>query len=343
MPAFVLAFFCVGLLTACGQSATEPLRLSGATMGTSWSAVIVPSATGQPPAQDKLQQEMAAILVTVNNQMSTWQADSELSRFNAHHSADWFPVSPALVRVIQTAQQVSELSGGVYDVTVGPLVNLWGFGAGKTGAPAVPDLAALEAAMQKVGYQKLETRSEPPALRKLHPQLYVDLSSIAKGYGVDQLAAYLDGLGIKNYMVEIGGEIHTRGKSPRGDDWRIAIEKPVALERSVQQGLRLPGGGLATSGDYRNFFTAEGQRYSHTFDALTGQPVKHSLASVSVLAENTMLADAYATMLMAMGEVKGKAFVLEKGIDAYFIWRTDEGFAAFATDGFASALLKPDE
>ncbi len=343
MPVLALAFFCLFTLTACGDKAAEPLKLNGQTMGTTWSAVIVPEGdVAKTLKAEVMQTELAEILKTVNDQMSTWQKDSELSNFNRQQTEDWFAVSAELAGVTAAAQEVSQLSDGIYDTTVGPLVNLWGFGA-KSGEQKVPQPADISAAMTNVGYQKLEVRAEPPALRKKVPGLYVDLSSIAKGYGVDQLAVYLDKAGVAHYMVEIGGEIHSKGQSPRGDDWRIAVEKPVALDRMVQQGLLLKGGGLATSGDYRNYFTTDGRRYSHTFDPRSGEPVKHSLASVSVLAENTMLADAYATMLMAMGEVKGKAFALDKGIEAYFIWRTDEGFETFATEGFAAVLISADE
>lgn len=342
MPVFMLAFFMVAL-SACSQSEPEAIRLQGKTMGTTWSAVIPVPAENvtELPDRTALQAALDEVLKTVNDQMSTWQQDSELSTFNRYQQSDWFPVSVQLAAVTQAALEISELSSGVYDVTVGPLVNLWGFGAGKTAeAPDVPQQIAIDAALANVGYKKLDVRLDPPALRKQTSGLYVDLSSIAKGYGVDQLADYLNRLGVSHYMVEIGGEIYTQGQSPRGDDWRIAIEKPVDLGRSVQQGLLLKNGGLATSGDYRNFFSAGGQRYSHTLDLATGYPVKHNLASVSVMAENTMLADAYATLLMALGEVKGRAFALQQGLDAYFIWRTDEGFETFASGQFEQALIK---
>lgn len=344
MPVFVLAFFML-ILTACSKAPPEAVRLQGSTMGTTWSAVIIPPAVNGPglPDDATLKAELDAVLKAVNDQMSTWQQDSELSAFNRYQQTDWFPVSAQLAAVTQAALEVSELSGGVYDVTVGPLVNLWGFGAGRSdGEPEVPEQAAIEAALLNVGFNKLAVRTKPPALRKDPTGLYIDLSSIAKGYGVDQLGEYLQQLGVTDYMVEIGGEIRTRGNSPRGDEWRIAVEKPVDLGRSVQQGLKLEQGGLATSGDYRNFFSAGGRRYSHTIDPATGYPVKHNLASVSVMAESTMLADAYATLLMAMGEVRGREFALEQEIDAYFIWRTDDGFETFASEGFAQALISAD-
>lgn len=343
MPAYVLAFLCLLILNGCSEPEPEAIKLQGKTMGTTWSAVILPPKDSETALPDNvtLQAGLDNVLKTVNDQMSTWQQDSELSTFNRDEQTDWFPVSAQLAEVTQAALVVSRFSEGQYDVTVGPLVNLWGFGAAKKATPpAVPEQDVIDETLLNVGYTKLAVRLDPPALKKQVSGVYVDLSSIAKGYGVDQLAAYLNQFGVTDYMLEIGGEIHVKGRSPRGDNWRIAVEKPVDLGSTIQQGLNLKVGGLATSGDYRNFFSAGGKRYSHTLNPVTGYPVKHSLASVSVMAENTMLADAYATMLMAMGEVKGKAFAVEKGLDAYFIWRTDDGFATFVTDGFKQALIQ---
>ncbi|CAA6811420.1 MAG: Thiamin biosynthesis lipoprotein ApbE [uncultured Thiotrichaceae bacterium] len=343
MPAYVLAFLCLLILNGCSETEPEAIKLQGQTMGTTWSAVILLPKNSETafPDNTALQAGLDNVLKTVNDQMSTWQQDSELSTFNRYEQTDWFPVSGQLAKVTQAALAVSRFSEGQYDVTVGPLVNLWGFGAAKKATPlTVPEQSAIDEILLNVGYTKLAVRLDPPALKKQMRGVYVDLSSIAKGYGVDQLAAYLNQLGVTDYMLEIGGEIHVKGQSPRGDNWRIAVEKPVDLGSSIQQGLNLKAGGLATSGDYRNFFSAGGKRYSHTLNPATGYPIKHSLASVSVMAENTMLADAYATMLMAMGEVKGKAFAVEKGLDAYFIRRTDDGFETFATDGFKQALIQ---
>ncbi|MCB1620651.1 MAG: FAD:protein FMN transferase [Thiothrix sp.] len=344
LPAFLLAFFLWFpglLLVACGTGGAGALRLQGETMGTTWSVIVVPG-DNHPLQAAPVRSGIEQVLRVVNDRMSTWQPDSELSRFNRNRTTNWFPVSSELVDVVEAARGISEISAGIYDVTVGPLVNLWGFGAGQAGTQPVPAEAEIEAARARVGFQHLETREQPPALRKQQPDMYVDLSSIAKGYGVDQVGEYLEAQGSGRYMVEIGGEVRTLGLSPRGDAWRIAIEKPVDLGRAVQQGLKLERGGLATSGDYRNFFTENSRRYSHTIDPVSGRPVIHRLASVSVLAQNTMLADGYATLLMAMGEVKGREFALEHGIDAFFIWRTEHGFDSFATDGFRQLLVAPD-
>lgn len=338
MPILGLAFLFVALLSACESKQPTGFLFQGSTMGTQWHASLVELPEGK--SQADIQAGIEQVLIEVNNQMSTWQKDSEISRFNQSSSADWVAVSPEFVEVVKTANTLSEQSQGVFDISIGPLVNLWGFGAGREAMDAVPNTQQITDVLQQVGYNKLSWQVNPPALKKTVPKLYLDLSAIAKGFGVDQAGRYLESLGIKDYMMEIGGEIRTRGKSPRGDAWRIAIEKPVDQGRAIQQGVALVDSGLATSGDYRNFFVKGGQRYSHTINPKTGYPIKHSLASVSVLAKNTMLADAYATLLMALGEEKGKAFATKHQLAAYFIWRTDEGFETYMTPEFEPVLLE---
>jgi thiamine biosynthesis lipoprotein len=339
MPAWMLAFVFIVVLGACGKTEQASIRLQGESMGTTWhiTLVLAPDANQDAKA---LRIGVEEILARIDAQMSNWRQDSEISRFNQTQSTDWVPVSLDLVKVIEAAQQVSQLSNGVYDITVGPLVNLWGFGSAKK-TETKPSEAEIQNALAKVGYQKLSTQEQPPALRKAIPDMYVDLASIAPGYAVDLIGQYFEQQGISNYMVELGGEVRTLGKSPRSDDWRIGIEKPVDLGHAVQQGMNLVNAGLSTSGDYRDFFMENGKRYSHTIDTSTGYTASHSLASVSVIAENTTLADAYSTMLMAMGELKGKAFADEQQLKAFFIWRTDQGFETYATAGFQPFLVKP--
>lgn len=339
MPAWMLAFVFVVVLGACGKTEQASLRLQGESMGTTWHMTLVLAPDAKQDAK-ALRIGVEEILARIDAQMSNWRQDSEVSRFNQTQSTDWVPVSLDLVKVIEAAQQVSQLSNGVYDITVGPLVNLWGFGSAKK-TETKPSAADIQNALAKVGYQKLSTQEQPPALRKAIPDMYVDLASIAPGYAVDLIGQYFEQQGISNYMVELGGEVRTLGKSPRGDDWRIGIEKPVDLGHAVQQGMNLVNAGLSTSGDYRDFFMENGKRYSHTIDTSTGYTASHSLASVSVIAENTTLADAYSTMLMAMGEVKGKEFSEQHQLKAYFIWRTDQGFETYATAGFQPFLVKP--
>ncbi len=339
MPAWMLALACLVLLTACSSKESTAVRLQGESMGTTWHITFLPNPRLTKDAK-VLRAGVDAILVRIDEQMSNWRKDSEISRFNQAQVTEWFPVSLDLVKVVAAAQQVSQLSKGVYDITVGPLVNIWGFGSTKK-AETKPTDAEIQTALAKVGYQKLFTQEQPPALRKALPEMYVDLASIAPGYAVDLIGQYFEQQGIKDYMIELGGEVRTLGKSPRGDDWRIGIEKPVDLGNAVQQGMRLVNAGLSTSGDYRDFFIENGKRYSHTIDTTTGYTASHSLASVSVVAENTTLADAYSTMLMAMGEIKGRAFADQHQLKAFFIWRTDKGFETYATAGFQPLLLQP--
>ncbi len=335
----MLALALLVLLTACDSKETTAVRLQGESMGTTWHITFMPNPQVTKDA-NALRAGVEAILVRIDEQMSNWRKDSEISRFNQAQVTEWFPVSADLVKVVEAAQQVSQFSQGVYDITVGPLVNVWGFGSTKKMATKPSD-AEIQAALTKVGHQKLFIQEQPPALRKALPDMYVDLASIAPGYAVDLMGQYFERQGIKDYMIELGGEVRTLGKSPRGDDWRIGIEKPVDLGNAVQQGMLLVNAGLSTSGDYRDFFIENGQRYSHTIDTTTGYTARHSLASVSVVADNTTLADAYSTMLMAMGEVKGKTFADQHQLKAFFIWRTDQGFETYTTAGFQPLLLKP--
>lgn len=338
MPAWMLALAFLMLLSACGSKEQSALRLQGESMGTTWHITLIPNANTKQDAKT-LRVGVEQILARIDEQMSNWRQDSEISRFNQTQTTDWFSVSLDLVKVIQAAQQVSQFSNGVYDITIGPLVNLWGFGSTQK-TELKPAEAEIQAALAKVGYQKLSTQEQPPALRKALPEMYVDLASIAPGYAVDLIGQYFEQQGIIDYMIELGGEVRTLGKSPRGDDWRIGIEKPVDLGNAVQQGMVLVNSGLSTSGDYRDFFIENGKRYSHTIDTMTGYSASHNLASVSVVAENTTLADAYSTMLMAMGELKGRAFADQHQLKAFFIWRTDQGFETYATAGFQPSLLK---
>jgi thiamine biosynthesis lipoprotein len=315
------------VLAGC-SSPREQVVLRGATMGTTYSVQLVdPPQTVEPAV---LQEQVDDVLADINAVMSTYDAGSELSRFNASSSTDWYGVSAELAGVVAVAQGVSAASGGAFDVTVGPLVNLWGFGPGD-GSRVPPDPERVRAAKLRTGYGKLDVRRSPPALRKAVPDLYVDLSAIAKGYGVDRVAALLDTAGVEDYLVEIGGELLARGRNARGEPWRIAVERPDPSGRTVQQVVALTDAALATSGDYRNFFEAGGTRYSHTIDPATGRPVTHDLASVTVLGADAMHADAHATALLVMGVDRGLRFARAAELAALFISRTGTGFETRAT------------
>lgn len=323
-------------LAACTPTSDHSvIELQGSTMGTTYSVKLV----NLPPSisSTELQQKIDELLERINALMSTYRTDSELSRFNSNPATDWIPVSKELAKVVDEAVKTSERSDGAFDVTVGPLVNLWGFGPGKE-TKDLPSDAELAIVKKRVGYHKLDVRLDSPSLRKSVSNLNVDLSAIAKGYGVDEVAQLLDSLGIVNYLVEIGGEIHTSGHSNRGTPWRIAVETPNPGGRTVYRVVELRGGGMATSGDYRNFYVKEGKRYSHTIDPVTGRPVTHDLAAVTVLMPDTMRADAFATALMVLGPEAGFQLAEAQDVAAFFVIRKGEAFYDRATNLFKSYL-----
>lgn len=330
----------VSSLSLIGCSEDPPandhlIELSGSTMGTSYHIKIASSREASPKdlGVDALQREIDQRLEQINATMSTYRPDSDLSRFNAYAGTDWFPVPAAVVEVVEAAQIIAAMSEGMFDITVGPLVDLWGFGPAERRA-APPDTEQLEAALDPVGYRKLEVRVEPPALRKRVAGLSLDLSAIAKGYAVDQIAEQLERQGISDYLVEIGGELRAQGRKSLDRPWRVAVERPDPKGRFVQTIVELQDRAMATSGDYRNFFEHNGQRYSHTIDPRSGQPVRHRLASVTVLADDCMSADGLATALLAMGDQAGPALAESHEVAALFIIRGADGFEQLTTSGF---------
>jgi thiamine biosynthesis lipoprotein len=329
---------CLAALAGC-RGAAAPVEtvqaISGATMGTEYNVRVVGPAGGLNLAAIK--QRVDRRLAAINKQMSTYQPDSEISRFNQYAGDDWFAVSAETAQVVAAGLEVSRSTHGAFDVTVGPLVNLWGFGP--TGRRDVaPSEEAIAECRARVGFARLEVRHGPPALRKRRADLSVDLSAIAKGFGVDEVARLLEQQAIRSYMVEIGGEVRTRGRKPDGGRWRIGIERPVAETREIQCVVELEDCGLATSGDYRNFFEQQGRRYSHEIDPGTGRPVEHGLVSVSVLAGDCMTADAWATALLVLGPDAALPTARQHALDVLCMIRTPEGLLEQATPGFAAAM-----
>lgn len=304
----------------------EAVKISGPTMGTSYNITLFP-AKGVTLDGKSLKGSIDESLTRINQQMSTWVKDSEISLFNQSQSTEWYPISPEFAKVVTAAQDISKRSNGAFDVTVGPLIRMWGFG--KDFKNNNPDQASIDTAIQNIGYQKLEVRLSPPALRKQIPQLQINLSAIAKGYAVDAIAEHVSQQNISSYLVEIGGEIRANGVKVNGDLWRIAIEKPSSKERSVQQGILLKDTGVATSGDYRNYVERDGKRYSHTIDPSTGKPIIHQLASITILHDSVMMADGLATAVMVLGEKKGKTFIADNKLKAYMIVRDENGFSSW--------------
>ncbi|MGD9856139.1 MAG: FAD:protein FMN transferase [Planctomycetaceae bacterium] len=314
------------------------IKLSGSAFGTTYSIKIAAAGASIEPGQ--LQSRIDALLAEIDAQMSLWREDSELSRFNGHRGDDWFPVSASTARVVAAAVEVGQASGGAFDPTVSPLVQLWGFGPRRKPV-RVPGDDDIAEARRHVGVSLIEVRRSPPAIRKQDPDVQLDLNGIAPGDAVDRVAELLDTLAPRGYMVEISGEVRTRGSKADGSAWNIGIEAPLIGQRIVQSVIELHDAALATSGDYRNFFERNGQRFCHTIDPRSGRPINHSLAAVSVIAADCMTADAWATALMVLGPEEGFRFAEANGIEALLLIREGDGFAARATSGFPSTRQLP--
>ncbi|MEW4452468.1 FAD:protein FMN transferase [Bremerella sp. JC817] len=312
--------------------------IQGQTMGTTYSVRAVTGPDG-PQKLEAAQAKVDACLVEVNRQMSTYDPESELSKFNQAPANEWFPVSPQLLLVVKDARLISDATDGAFDVTVGPYVNLWRFGPDKK-RKEFPTDAEVEERHRYVGYQKVEFREDPPALKKSENDLYVDLSAIAKGYGVDAVFQVLKEEGFSDFMVEIGGEVRATGMKPNGEPWRIGIETPSDQQRDYNLVIGLTDQALATSGDYRNFFMHEGKRFSHTINPQTGYPVEHDLASVSVLHGECAMADGYATALLVLGPDAGYNFAQKHKLAAFFQIRKEDGSVEpRSTDGWPQNAL----
>jgi thiamine biosynthesis lipoprotein len=314
----------LAMLAGCGpDSATSPAaEIQGLAMGTSWSVKVA----AVPPVneQRELSELIAARIEDIEQSMSTYRTDSELSRFNTYAGDDWYAVSAELCQVVDTALTISRRTRGAFDVTVGPLVELWGFGPGEP-VVAPPDPMQIQAAMRGVGYEKLAVDCGRPALRKSVAGLHVDLSGIAKGYAVDAVAALLDARDIGDYLVEIGGDLRARGRNGFGEAWSIGIESPDRSARRVQRIIHLPDLAMASSGDYRNYFEHDGVYYSHTIDPGTGMPVQHALAEVSVVSATAMEADAWATAMLVLGTAAGRRLADELDLAVLYQERGPDG------------------
>jgi thiamine biosynthesis lipoprotein len=313
------------------------VELTGNALGTMFKVVLV-----EPPdALDTagLENGIVASLGRVDELASTWRDDSELSMFNANQSVDWIVVSATFCDVLQQAIDVSRETNGAFDITVGPLVNLWGFGPdGQVQLPPSDD--AINAAMQNVGVDKIETECSNRLIRKASPSLYIDLSGWAKGYAVDEIARLLDANGLENYLVEVGGEVRVSGHNSENRKWAIAIEAPSTSERVPHAVLRVTNMSIATSGDYRNYFAYDGENYSHTIDSRTGRPVTHDLAAVTVVNPSTAYADAMATALLVLGPEAGPNLARKLGIAGYFLVRNQTGIREITTPVFDQLSAK---
>lgn len=314
-------FLAVFLRQPNGPVIRDQWLFSGQALGTGFTVkVVVPDELTVDKEEVSVSIRDAVNQVDVS--MSTYRPDSELSRFN-NHGTEVFPVSPDLVEVMAEARRVAELSDGAFDITIGPLIDAWGFGPEPVDEP--PDDEEIERLLRDHGYRRLEIDTGAGTLRKDSAGLRCDLSAIAKGYAVDRVSDRMSALGFADHMVEIGGEVTTAGRSADGSPWRIGVERPESKRRGLWRAVELANAAMATSGDYRNYYEQDGVRISHIVDPRTGRPIRHTLASVSVIHPRCMTADALATALSVLGPDGGKALVEREGLAALFLVRSPDG------------------
>ncbi|GIK88015.1 MAG: FAD:protein FMN transferase [Betaproteobacteria bacterium] len=336
---FVTAVGAASLLAACGPSRDGggAAEFRGPAMGSGY--VVKLAGRDASRLVQRAHEAVREALAAVEARMSSWLADSELSRFNRHASTRPFGLSADTFAVVALAQRVAEATGGAFDATIAPAVDAWGFGPGR--AHRVVDDAERDAIARRIGHRALALDAATRSARKGHPELALDLAGIAKGYAVDRAAEALDAAGCDRYMVEAGGEVRTRGVNAEGAPWRIGIEQPDAVPQRPHLVVPLSGLALATSGDYRIYFERDGRRYCHEIDPARGAPVEHALASATVAADACAYADAMATALMVMGPERAQQFAAKHGIAAYFIVREQGGLRGFASPAFARLPALP--
>ncbi len=332
----VIAVSLLAALTGCWFS--EPVEeFGGPTMGSTYTVKYVRSKDS--PSVESLKRETDAILAEVDVQMSTYRDDSAIEQFNQAPAGTCQAMPDGVLELVDAGRLLHEQSQGALDLTLEPLLNLWGFGP-KARAEKVPTAEQLVAARARVGMQHL--RRDGQQLCK-EVDVQVDFNSIAAGYAVDKLVQRFTELGVTSYMVEVTGELKAAGKKPDGQPWRIGLEAPQDGQRVAQRVLAVDGYGISTSGDYRNYFEEEGQRYSHTLDPLTGAPITHKLAAVTVVDKSTLRADGLSTVLMVMGTERGLAFAERMGIAAFFVTRDGDAFVTQTTQAFEQLFAAGDE
>jgi thiamine biosynthesis lipoprotein len=331
-------FFCV-LLNGCSEGIKhKAIVLHGPTMGTTYNITLVIHDDHQGFDQAELQAAIDAELRVINQHMSTYIPDSEIMQLNAAAVDEWHYISDPLREVLEISQIISRKSDGAFDITVGPLVNLWGFGP-EYHQDKKPTDEGIARAKSIVGYEYLELSGHQALKSK---SIKLDLSAVAKGYGVDWLAAFIEARGFQHYMVEIGGELRLKGLNARGQPWRIAVEQPDDWRGSIHKALTITDAGMATSGDYRNYFEQDGKRFSHTINPATGYPIEHNLASVTVIAATAAEADAWATAINVLGPEKGLEIANTEDLAVYMIVKEENGFTDRYSAGFTEFLSRID-
>ncbi len=317
--------------------ATEVTVLEGKTMGTFW-RVSIPGIDAKRSAE--LKEKIQTQLDADDQLLSTYKKDSALMRFNDSQSLTPWPVNEALADIVTTSLRIGAKTEGAMDITVGPLVNLWGFGPEQQPVQ-IPSQEQIDAMKAKTGLQHLTVinKYHQQYLQKDLPDLYVDLSTVGEGYAADHLARLMEQEGISRYLVSVGGALNSRGMNGEGLSWRVAIQKPTDKENAVQAVVDINGHGISTSGSYRNYYELDGKRLSHVIDPQTGRPIEHNLVSVTVIAPTALEADAWDTGLMVLGPDKAKEVVRREGLAVYMITKEGDNFKTWMSPQFKSFLV----
>ncbi|PDO84063.1 FAD:protein FMN transferase ApbE [Kosakonia sacchari] len=326
------------VLSGCDTgSKAQPTVLEGKTMGTFWRVSVVDIS---PQQAQSLRQKIQTQLDADDHLMSTWKDDSALMRFNHSTSTAPWPVSAAMADIVTTSLRVGEKTEGAMDITVGPLVNLWGFGPDKQPVKT-PGQAQIDAAKARTGLAHLTVinRAGEQFLQKDLPDLFVDLSTVGEGYAADHLARLMEQEGIARYLVSVGGALASRGMNAQGQPWRVAIQKPTDRENVAQAVVDINGHGISTSGSYRNYYELDGKRISHIIDPRSGRPIQHALVSVTVIAPTALEADAWDTGLMVLGTEQAKEVVTREGLAVFMIIKDGDGFRTWMSPQFSAFLL----
>ncbi len=329
----------LGLVSFLLVSACNPVPrhyvISGSTMGTQYHVTVVAK---QPP-DDRLIHSLDNDLETINRQMSTYQEDTEISRFNRATSTDFMPISTGFSEVLRQSFDFFQLTQGAFNPALKPLIERWGFSHETLSIDQLPPAHEIQALLKHTDFKRVEL--DDHQLRKLDPRLQIDLSAIAKGYAVDVLSNNLAQAGYQHHLVEIGGEVRARGHRSDGTPWKVAIQRPDNPSSAIQQVLALRNQAIATSGDYRNFVEIDGKRYSHVIDPETGYPPDNFIASVSVITSDCIEADALATALMVWSLEQGLQFAERHDLAVFYILRNATGFSTRASSAFQKLTDTP--
>lgn len=337
----LISALAVGLSGCDRQETRSALVLEGKTMGTVWRVSL---AGVEPARKAALQQAIQQQLDQDDQTLSTWKKDSVLSRFNQYQGSEPQPVSADMADILVQALRIGQKTDGAMDITVGPLVNLWGFGPAKQ-PQHTPTDAEIAAARAQTGLQHLRVIQgvDGQWLQKDLPALYVDLSTMGEGYATDHLARLMEQQGITDYLVSVGGAVLSRGNNASDQPWRVAIQKPTDRENAVEARVDLQGHGISTSGSYRNYYELDGKRISHVIDPATGRPIDHNLVSATVIATTALEADGWDTGLMVLGTERAKALALKEHLAVYLISKQGDGFTHWMSPQFKSFLIERED